>query len=165
MPKSRTIALQADGAKKTVSDPPVTLLLKRTSIRSFLDGKKVALYYIKSLNRYISIPFDSKEDISESLFNKLKNKLTRNRQMNDALNRKHYAETRATQYSEKSKSEKDPNLKSNHDWLSKAYSRKAQHYKSFINKHGNKNNLRAASSDTKHALNYGRRLVGVTVDV
>ena len=38
-------------------DPPAVLIMKRVSIRQFAGGKKVALYYIDKLNKYVTIPY------------------------------------------------------------------------------------------------------------
>jgi hypothetical protein len=42
-------------------DPPAVLVLKRKSIRQFGDGRKVALYYIDKLDKYVTIPYSSKD--------------------------------------------------------------------------------------------------------
>jgi hypothetical protein len=40
--------------------PPAMLLLKRKAVRVFPNGERVALYYAPNINKYISIPYDSK---------------------------------------------------------------------------------------------------------
>ena len=39
--------------------PPYILLLKRTAIRLYPDGTKIALYRNKQLNKYFSVPYDT----------------------------------------------------------------------------------------------------------
>ena len=39
-------------------DPPVILVMRRKSIRMFPNGKKVALYYVDKLDKYITVPYD-----------------------------------------------------------------------------------------------------------
>jgi len=39
-------------------DPPTVLIMRRKSIRSFPGNKRIALYYIDKLDKYISIPYD-----------------------------------------------------------------------------------------------------------
>jgi len=39
--------------------PPYVLLLKRTAIRLYPDGTKIALYYNKQLKKYFSVPYDT----------------------------------------------------------------------------------------------------------
>lgn len=38
-------------------DPPNIIVLKRSAIRIFPDGRKVALYHAEKINKYISIPY------------------------------------------------------------------------------------------------------------
>ena len=47
--------------KKKVAkkDPPAVLIMKRRSIRQFPDGRKVALYYVEKINKYVTVPYDS----------------------------------------------------------------------------------------------------------
>lgn len=46
------------GKKDHPKDPPPIILLKRKAIRVFPNGKRVAMYYAQSIDRYISIPYD-----------------------------------------------------------------------------------------------------------
>lgn len=39
------------------SDPPAMLLMRRTSVRMFPNGQRVALYYIDKINKYVSVPY------------------------------------------------------------------------------------------------------------
>lgn len=50
--------LSADLSEAKIKEPPATLLMRRKAIRMFPDGKRVVLYYVDKLNRYISIPYD-----------------------------------------------------------------------------------------------------------
>lgn len=50
--------------KSAPKDPPVLLVMRRKSIRQFPDGQRVALYYIDKLNKFVSVPFDSKGNVS-----------------------------------------------------------------------------------------------------
>lgn len=43
--------------KKSESDPPFTLVLKREYIRMYPKGLKVAIYYSKELDKHFSIPY------------------------------------------------------------------------------------------------------------
>ena len=38
-------------------DPPPVLVMKRKSIRLFPDGRRVALYYVDKINKYVTIPY------------------------------------------------------------------------------------------------------------
>jgi hypothetical protein len=38
-------------------EPPSVLLMKRVSVRQFADGRRVALYHIDKLNKYVTIPY------------------------------------------------------------------------------------------------------------
>ena len=40
-------------------DPPAVLIMKRKSIRQFGDGRRVALYYVEKINKYVTVPYDS----------------------------------------------------------------------------------------------------------
>lgn len=40
-------------------DPPAVIIMKRKAIRIFPDGKKIALYYAPSVDKYISVPYDA----------------------------------------------------------------------------------------------------------
>jgi hypothetical protein len=50
--------------KSAPKDPPVLLVMRRKSIRQFPDGQRVALYFIDKLNKFVSVPFDSKGNVS-----------------------------------------------------------------------------------------------------
>jgi len=39
-------------------DPPPTLIMRRTAIRTFPQGKRIALYYITAIDKYISVPYN-----------------------------------------------------------------------------------------------------------
>lgn len=39
------------------SDPPAMLVMRRTSIRMFPNGQRVALYFVDKINKYISVPY------------------------------------------------------------------------------------------------------------
>ena len=52
--------LKLNEKKKVVKkDPPAVLIMKRRSIRQFADGRKVALYYVEKINKYVTVPYDS----------------------------------------------------------------------------------------------------------
>ena len=38
-------------------DPPAVLVMRRKSIRQFPGGKRVALYYVDKLNKYVTVPY------------------------------------------------------------------------------------------------------------
>lgn len=38
-------------------DPPMVLIMRRKNVREFPGGKRVALYYIDKLHKYITIPY------------------------------------------------------------------------------------------------------------
>lgn len=50
--------LSVDLSEASIKEPPATLLMRRKAIRMFPDGKRVVMYYVDKLNRYISIPYD-----------------------------------------------------------------------------------------------------------
>lgn len=50
--------LPVDLSEASIKEPPATLLMRRKAIRMFPDGKRVVMYYVDKLNRYISIPYD-----------------------------------------------------------------------------------------------------------
>lgn len=39
------------------NDPPSILIMRRTSVRMFPNGQRVALYFIDKVNKYVSIPY------------------------------------------------------------------------------------------------------------
>jgi hypothetical protein len=52
--------IKLDEAKKaSKKDLPPVLIMKRKSIRQFADGRKVALYYVEKINKYVTVPYDS----------------------------------------------------------------------------------------------------------
>lgn len=80
--RSNTSKLDEEVSTKNV---PNVLLFKRKSIRKFPDGF-VALYYSPALDRYISIPFLDKTDISDLTENNiLKIKLIAESDISDTL--------------------------------------------------------------------------------
>ena len=48
-----------DEKKVTKKELPAVLIMKRKSIRQFNDGRKVALYYVEKINKYVTVPYDS----------------------------------------------------------------------------------------------------------
>lgn len=50
--------------KSAPKDPPVLLVMRRKSIRQFPNGQRVALYFIDKLNKYVSVPYDDKGNMS-----------------------------------------------------------------------------------------------------
>jgi len=44
------------GPQKTI-DPPAVLIMKRQSIRQFMNGQRVALYYVEKINKYVTVPY------------------------------------------------------------------------------------------------------------
>jgi hypothetical protein len=38
--------------------PPAMIVMRRLSIRQFSNGEKVALYYAKTINRYLTVPYN-----------------------------------------------------------------------------------------------------------
>lgn len=40
------------------ADPPAILVMRRKSIRQFPNGKRVAMYYVDKLDKYIAVPYD-----------------------------------------------------------------------------------------------------------
>lgn len=50
--------------KSAPQDPPVLLVMRRKSIRQFPNGQRVALYFIDKLNKYVSVPYDDKGNMS-----------------------------------------------------------------------------------------------------
>jgi len=41
-------------------DPPPVVVMRRKAIRTFPNGKKVALYFAASIDKYLSVPYDTK---------------------------------------------------------------------------------------------------------
>lgn len=39
-------------------DPPAVLMMRRTAIRQYPNGQRVALYHVDKLNTYVSIPYN-----------------------------------------------------------------------------------------------------------
>jgi hypothetical protein len=60
----KQVILEAKKSSRKDMDPPNILVMKRKSIRNFNNGQRVALYYIEKLNKYVTIPYDSKGDIT-----------------------------------------------------------------------------------------------------
>lgn len=50
--------LEEVSSKQNPKDPPAIMVMRRKSIRQFPNGQRVAMYYIDSIKKYISIPFD-----------------------------------------------------------------------------------------------------------
>lgn len=46
------------------NDPPALLVMRRKSIRQLTNGQKVALYYVDKLKKYVTVPYDSKGNMS-----------------------------------------------------------------------------------------------------
>ena len=58
--------IELEGIKESKSkphDPPAILIMKRKSIRQFPNGQRVALYHIEKLNKFITIPYDTTNDL------------------------------------------------------------------------------------------------------
>lgn len=53
------------------SDPPAMLLMRRTSIRLFPNGQRVALYFVDKINKYISVPYTPMQWASHSSYSGL----------------------------------------------------------------------------------------------
>ena len=45
------------GVKSKLPDPPMVVLLKRTAIRNYPNGQKIALYHNDQLNLDVSVPY------------------------------------------------------------------------------------------------------------
>jgi hypothetical protein len=52
--------LEEVSSKQNPKDPPAIMVMRRKSIRQFPNGQRVALYYVDSIKKYVSIPFDDK---------------------------------------------------------------------------------------------------------
>ena len=39
------------------TDPPALLIMRRTSVRMFPNGQRVALYFVDKVNKYVSVPY------------------------------------------------------------------------------------------------------------
>lgn len=69
--ENATLILEKDNSKlmhvhpqnrhDTTIDPPAVLIMRRKSIRQFADGKRVALYYVDKLNKYVTVPYEGME--------------------------------------------------------------------------------------------------------
>jgi hypothetical protein len=44
-------------------DPPAVLVMRRTAIRMFPNGQKIALYKVDKLNKFITVPYDDKDSM------------------------------------------------------------------------------------------------------
>lgn len=59
-------SLFGEERKASPKDLPAVLLMKRKSIRQFPDGRKVALYYVDKIHKYVTVPYDSNGTIGIS---------------------------------------------------------------------------------------------------
>lgn len=56
-------------AKNT--DPPAVLVMRRKSIRVFPNGKRVALYFVDKLNKYVTVPYEEMQWSESTVIDKL----------------------------------------------------------------------------------------------
>ena len=53
------------------TDPPAVLVMRRKSIRVFPDGKRVALYFVDKLNKYVTVPYEEMQWSESTVIDKL----------------------------------------------------------------------------------------------
>jgi len=41
------------------ADPPAVLVMRRITVRQFPNGQRVALYFVKAVNKYVTVPYTS----------------------------------------------------------------------------------------------------------
>jgi hypothetical protein len=49
--------LEGVTAHKKIGDPPAVLIMRRTSIRMFPNGQRIALYKVDKINKYVTVPY------------------------------------------------------------------------------------------------------------
>ena len=42
-------------------DPPNILIMRRTSIRQYPNGQRVALYFVDKINKYVTVPYTASQ--------------------------------------------------------------------------------------------------------
>lgn len=76
LPNATSIPPQNRQNHSVPKDPPSVLIMRRDSIRTFPDGKRVAIYYIKDLDKYIPIAYSDnawKPELGESYIETIRN--------------------------------------------------------------------------------------------
>ena len=48
-----------EGAPTSGQDIPAVLIMRRTAIRMFPGGQKIALYKVDKINKYVTVPYDN----------------------------------------------------------------------------------------------------------
>jgi hypothetical protein len=48
-----------EGAPSSGRDIPAVLVMRRTAIRMFPGGQKIALYKVDKINKYVTVPYDN----------------------------------------------------------------------------------------------------------
>lgn len=49
--------LEGTATHAKVGDPPAVLIMRRTAIRQFPNGQKIALYKVDKINKYVTVPY------------------------------------------------------------------------------------------------------------
>jgi hypothetical protein len=55
-----------EGAHTSGQDIPAVLVMRRTAIRMFPNGQKIALYKVDKINKYVTIPYNNQSWIMSS---------------------------------------------------------------------------------------------------
>lgn len=49
--------LEGTATHSKMGDPPAVLVMRRTAIRMFPNGQKIALYKVDKINKYVTVPY------------------------------------------------------------------------------------------------------------
>lgn len=58
--------LEGAPSKLERGDPPAVLVMRRTAIRMFPNGQKIALYKVDKINKYVTVPYDNQSWVMTS---------------------------------------------------------------------------------------------------
>jgi hypothetical protein len=58
--------LEGKPSQLEAGDPPAVLVMRRTAIRMFPNGQKIALYKVDKINKYVTVPYDNQSWVMTS---------------------------------------------------------------------------------------------------
>ncbi len=63
----REVLEETTKSVETQSLPPAMIVMRRLSVRSFPNGQKVAMYFSRTINRYLTVPYNEHGVINDLL--------------------------------------------------------------------------------------------------
>ena len=54
------------------NDPPTVLVMHRKEIRHLDEGKRVGIYFVEKLNKYVTVPYDNVQIAEETVMDQLR---------------------------------------------------------------------------------------------